>query len=169
MHLSAVFLSESSDATTSMGAELGERLGAGDVVALEGGLGAGKTVFVRGVAAGLGLDPGAVTSPTFTLVHEYTGPGNRCPLFHLDLYRIESPEAVHALGWDEAVGGRGVAVVEWADRAVGWLPGERLDVGFVVTGETARRIGVAARGERAMAHLQALLGGLGWGSRRVPA
>lgn len=167
--LGAAFLSESPEATIAMGAELGGLLGPGDVVALEGGLGAGKTVFVRGMAAGLGLDPDAVTSPTFTLVHEYSDRRGRWPLFHLDLYRIEHPDAVHALGWDEAVGRRGVAVVEWADRADGWLPAERLDIRLVVAGATARRIVVEARGERTLAHLQALLGGPCWGSRRVPA
>ncbi len=168
-HLTAAFLSESPEATVALGAGLGERLGDGDVVALEGDLGAGKTVFVKGIAAGLGIDPDAVTSPTFTLVHEYRDGRGRCRLFHLDLYRIDHPDAVHGLGWDEVVGGRGVAVVEWADRAGAWLPAERLDIRFAVAGETARRIAVAAWGERPRAHLQALLRAPRWGSRRLPA
>jgi tRNA threonylcarbamoyladenosine biosynthesis protein TsaE len=168
-HLSATVLSESPEATMALGAALGERLAAGDVVALEGDLGAGKTVFVKGVAAGLGIDPGAVTSPTFTLVHEYGDAESPCRLFHLDLYRIEDPDAVQGLGWDEAVGGRGVALVEWADRAGGWLPAERLEVRLVVAGETARRILVTARGLRPGSLLRALLGAPGWGSRRQPA
>jgi tRNA threonylcarbamoyladenosine biosynthesis protein TsaE len=168
-HPSATVLSESPEATAALGAALGERLAAGDVVALEGDLGAGKTVFVKGVAAGLGIDPGAVTSPTFTLVHEYGDVGCRCRLFHLDLYRIDHPDAVQGLGWDEAVGGRGVALVEWADRAGGWLPAERLEIRLVVAGETERRILVTARGARPRDLFRALLGAPGWDSRRLPA
>ena len=118
--LAAAFASESEAETRALGGALGERLEAGDVVALRGELGAGKTVFVKGVAAGLGIDPETVTSPTFTFVHFHQG---RRPLFHVDLYRIERPEAVEGIGWDEAVGGGGVAVVEWADRAGAWLTG----------------------------------------------
>ena len=165
----ASFLSESPEATVALAAAVGERLAPGDVVALEGDLGAGKTVFVKGVAAGLGIDPEAVTSPTFTLVHEYGAGKARCRLFHLDLYRIDHPDAVQGLGWDEAVGGRGVALVEWADRAGGWLPGERLDIRLVAAGETARRIVVTARGARPRDLLRALLGAPGWDSRRQPA
>jgi tRNA threonylcarbamoyladenosine biosynthesis protein TsaE len=164
----ATFLSESPEATAVLGAALGERLAAGDVVALEGGLGAGKTIFVKGVAAGLGMDPDAVTSPTFTLVHEYGGPKARCRLFHLDLYRIDHPDAVQGLGWDEAVGGRGVALVEWADRAGGWLPRDRLDIRLAVAGETERRILVTARGGRPGDLLGALLKAPEWSSRRPP-
>ena len=168
-HLSAAFLSESPEATAALGAGLGERLQPGDVVALEGELGAGKTLFVKGVAAGLGLDPDAVTSPTFTLVHEYRDARGRCRLFHLDLYRIDCPDALEGIGWDEAMSCRGVAVVEWADRAGAWLPAERLDIRLVVAGETARRIMVATRGQRPREHLEALLGAPSWSVRRLAA
>lgn len=168
-HLHAAFLSESPEATAALGAGLGERLRPGDVVALGGELGAGKTVFVKGVAAGLGLDPDAVTSPTFTLAHEYRDARSRCRLFHLDLYRIDCPDAVEGIGWEEALGPRGVAVVEWADRAGAWLPAERLDIRLVVAGETARRVTVAARGGRPREHLEALLGAPSWRARRLPA
>ena len=167
--LSAAFLSDSPEATAALGAALGERLGPGDVVALEGGLGAGKTVFVKGLAAGLGIDPDTVTSPTFTLVHEYRDTRGKCRLFHVDLYRVDRPEGLEGLGWDEVMGRRGVAVVEWADRAGAWLPAERLDIHLAVVGERARRIVVAARGERPRAHLEGLLESSPWGSRRVPA
>ena len=169
VHLSAAFLSESVEATVALGRELGEHLSAGDVVALRGELGAGKTVFVKGVAAGLGIDPDAVTSPSFTLVHEYRDARGRWCLVHVDLYRIDHPDAVLSLGWDEVVGGRRVAIVEWADRAGGWLPAERLDIRLAVTGETARRIEVTAWGDRPRAQLQALQGAPGWGSCRLPA
>jgi len=163
--LAAAFASESEAETRALGGALGERLEAGDVVALRGELGAGKTVFVKGVAAGLGIDPETVTSPTFTFVHFHQG---RRPLFHVDLYRIERPEAVEGIGWDEAVGGGGVAVVEWADRAGAWLTAERLEVQLAVTGETARRIEMAAFGDRHQAHLRALLAEPVWASRLLP-
>ncbi len=164
----AAFASASAAETLELGAALGVRLRAGDVVSLQGDLGAGKTVCVKGIAAGLGLDPDEVTSPTFTLIHAHPGQGGRCPFFHVDLYRIERPEALEGIGWDEAVGGRGVAAVEWADRAGAWLPADRLEVHLAVTGETTRRIVVAARGERPRAHLRGLLAAAPWASRRLP-
>lgn len=99
--------------TRAVAAALAGTLAAGDVVLLHGDLGAGKTVFVKGLAQGLGLDPDAVTSPTFTLVHEY--PGGRLPLIHLDLYRLARAE-LDEVGLDPDLAARGVVVVEWAER-----------------------------------------------------
>jgi tRNA threonylcarbamoyladenosine biosynthesis protein TsaE len=99
--------------TRATAATLAATLVAGDIVLLRGDLGAGKTVFVKGLAEGLGLDPDAVTSPTFTLVHEYTG--GRLPLVHLDLYRLDGVE-LDDVGFDPALAEAGVLVVEWAER-----------------------------------------------------
>jgi tRNA threonylcarbamoyladenosine biosynthesis protein TsaE len=99
--------------TASAGRELAARVHAGDVVLLTGDLGAGKTAFVRGLAEGLGIDASEVTSPTFTLIQEYSG--GRLRLYHVDLYRLK-PIEVDDLGLDELTGEGGVTAIEWPDR-----------------------------------------------------
>ena len=96
-----------------MAAALASRLGAGDVLLLQGDLGTGKTAFVRGLASGLGVDPDEVTSPTFTLVHEYRG--GRLPIVHVDLYRLTGID-LDEIGLDEALASSGVVAIEWAER-----------------------------------------------------
>jgi tRNA threonylcarbamoyladenosine biosynthesis protein TsaE len=103
----------------ALGRELATGLAAGDVLALVGGLGAGKTHFTKGLAVGLG-HPGKVTSPTFALVHEYRG--GRMPVFHLDFFRLGSAAELLDLGWDEFLNEPGVVVAEWADRFPEMLP-----------------------------------------------
>ena len=103
----------SADETRDLGRALAGLLGPGDVVFLAGELGAGKTVFAQGIAAGLGIDPREVASPTFVLASEHAG---RLRMVHLDLYRIEDPRELDDVGVSELLGGDGVAVVEWADR-----------------------------------------------------
>jgi tRNA threonylcarbamoyladenosine biosynthesis protein TsaE len=99
--------------TMAVARELAATLRAGDVVLLSGDLGAGKTAFVRGLAGGLGANPDDVSSPTFTLVHEYRG--GRLPLFHADLYRLQRT-TVEELGLDERAIERGVLAIEWPER-----------------------------------------------------
>ena len=99
--------------TEAAGRDLAKTLTPGTVVLLSGDLGAGKTAFVRGIAEGLGIEPAAVTSPTFTLVHEYRG--GHLPLVHVDLYRLK-PIEVDDLGLDELTAGGGVVAIEWPDR-----------------------------------------------------
>ena len=115
----ASITSHSPEETFAHGHALAASLRAGDVVALDGDLGAGKTHFVKGIAAGIGCE-GDVTSPTFTLVHEYTG--GRVPLFHFDFYRLESEEEVLRIGLDDYLGAGGVLVIEWAGKFPGVLP-----------------------------------------------
>lgn len=111
--------------------EIGERfaaeLAAGAVLALCGDLGAGKTQFVKGLALGLGCES-PVTSPTFTLIHEYAG--GRFPLFHADLYRLESPEEALQIGLEEYFFSAGVTVVEWADKFPELLPAHARTIQF---------------------------------------
>ncbi len=105
-------VTKSDEETAALGARLAEELRAGAVIHLFGDLGAGKTVFVRGLAQGLGLDPDEVSSPTFTLIQEYRG--GRVKLYHVDLYRLEGAE-VRDLGLD-ALTADGVLAIEWANR-----------------------------------------------------
>lgn len=99
--------------TRAIAAALAPSLSPGSVVLLSGDLGAGKTAFVRGLAAGLGIDPDEVTSPTFTLVHEYRG--GRLPLIHVDLYRLDRAE-LDEIGLDPDLAVVGVTAVEWSER-----------------------------------------------------
>jgi tRNA threonylcarbamoyladenosine biosynthesis protein TsaE len=112
------FLPDAS-ATVAAGESLAAGLRPGDVIALTGGLGAGKTHFTMGLIRGLGSDD-AVTSPTFTLVHEYHS--GRLPVFHFDFYRMQNAGEVTDIGWDEYLDAGGVCVVEWADRFPALLP-----------------------------------------------
>lgn len=98
---------------------LARDLTAGSVLLLSGDLGAGKTAFVRGLAEGLGIDPGEVTSPTFTLVHEYRG--GRIPLIHVDLYRLDRAD-LDEIGLDEELASQGVVAIEWAERLTRRIP-----------------------------------------------
>jgi tRNA threonylcarbamoyladenosine biosynthesis protein TsaE len=106
-------------ATKDCGRELAARLAGGSVLALCGDLGSGKTCLTKGIVAGLG-SPAAVTSPTFTLIHEY--PGGRLEIAHFDFYRVRSAEELVAAGWDDYLDRGGVMIVEWADRFPGLFP-----------------------------------------------
>jgi tRNA threonylcarbamoyladenosine biosynthesis protein TsaE len=111
--LAETYIARSPEETYELGRALGKKLKDGDTVALYGGLGAGKTVFTKGIAAGLDIC-GEVTSPTFTLLKEYEG---RLALHHFDLYRIEEEEELIETGFYDYLGGEGVCVIEWADKA----------------------------------------------------
>ena len=117
-------ISRSPDETAALGRQLAETLSSGDVIALYGPLGSGKTCFAQGVGRGLGVTE-PITSPTFTLIQEYPG---RMPLYHLDLYRLETHRELRELGLEEYFYGAGVCLVEWADHGAAFLPDRRWDV-----------------------------------------
>lgn len=154
------------------GRALGERAEAGDVVLLEGPLGAGKTTFVKGLARGLGVDEGAVLSPTFVYVREVRG--GRLPLYHVDAYRLASGDVpvdaislMEELGLDHYLASGGVTVVEWPQPLLDVLPPERFAVGIRYEGrrgegEPPRRLRIEAAGERPVRVLQALAAQHGW-------
>lgn len=118
------FESFSPEETLALAEKLGIKLQGGEVIALEGDLGAGKTHFVKGLAKGLGAED-TVTSPTFTLLHLYEG---RIPLAHFDVYRLPFPEAFEELGYEDYFSGRGVTVIEWSDLINPYLPSEYLQI-----------------------------------------
>lgn len=129
----------------NLGERLGRELEPGDVVALYGELGSGKTTLTKGLARGLGV-PTEVFSPTFTLIHEH--PGGRIPLYHVDLYRLEDEEEVWNLGIEDYLYGNGVTIIEWAERMPSLLPEVRLDLKLVVTGDEEREISMESNSER---------------------
>ncbi|MBU6423660.1 MAG: tRNA (adenosine(37)-N6)-threonylcarbamoyltransferase complex ATPase subunit type 1 TsaE [Chloroflexota bacterium] len=133
------------DETEALGERIGCAAEAGDVVALWGELGSGKTTLVRGIARGLGVPEHAVTSPTFVIVHEHDD--GRLPLFHIDLYRL-APGDTPSTGWDEALLSGGVTAIEWPDRVARWLPPDRLDVRLLSRGGDEREILLEATGPR---------------------
>lgn len=123
--------------TAALGCRLAAAAAPGEIWALTGALGAGKTHFVQGAAAGLGSETRA-TSPTFTLVHEYRG--GRLPLYHFDFYRLETAEEALALDLDEYLDGDGLTVIEWGDKFPGLLPAHTTWFSFSAPGETQRVI-----------------------------
>jgi len=135
------FISQCPADTAALGAEIGRAAQPGLVLALSGDLGAGKTQLVKGLAAGLGVTA-RVHSPTFTLVNEYGG--GRLKLFHLDLYRLETPAQILSAGIEEFFSPDGVAVIEWAERleAGSWKleKGNVKKVRMEIIGETSRKI-----------------------------
>ena len=132
-----VFESHSEQETEQFAQELAGHLLPGEVLALDGDLGAGKTAFTRGLAKGLGY-PGRVQSPTFTIVNEYEG--GRLPLFHFDLYRLGSPEELFDIGWEDYLERGGVCAVEWSEKGGDYLsPSRRITISRGVE-ESERRI-----------------------------
>ncbi|THE09630.1 tRNA (adenosine(37)-N6)-threonylcarbamoyltransferase complex ATPase subunit type 1 TsaE [Bacillus timonensis] len=136
------FISNTSEATENFSYSLAKKLGPGDVITLEGDLGAGKTTFTKGLAKGLGITR-TVNSPTFTIIKEYHG---RIPLYHMDVYRLEHSD--EDLGFDEYFEGDGVTVVEWAHLIEDRLPIDRLTIKIEHEGDTKRTITVMPSGER---------------------
>ena len=130
-------ISHSPEETRALGEKLAARLAPGDVVILEGELGAGKSELARGIAKGLGVQE-TVTSPSFTILNVYES--GRCPLYHFDWYRLESAEELFELGLEEYLGGDGIAVVEWAEKCPEALPEKTIRIRLEATGDEERRI-----------------------------
>ena len=138
-------VSRSVEETASLGARLGTKLKGGEVIAVSGPLGAGKTSFVKGVGQGLNLQPEEMISPTFILRAEYYG---KLPLAHIDLYRLNDEDEIGKLGLFEQEDPRTVLIIEWPERAESLLPAERMDISIAPLEGTCRRLsfGTAGRG-----------------------
>jgi len=125
------------------GRRLGRLLSRGDVICLTGELGTGKTCFVKGLAAGLGIKDRSITSPTFIIINEYKG---NIPLYHIDLYRIGVIEDLRDIGMEEIIYGKGVTAIEWAERIKDALPDERLEISLKWVDDKTRTIDIRAFG-----------------------
>ena len=130
------YFTNSAEETERLGQRLGETLRGGEVVAYLGELGAGKTAFTRGLARGLGI-PMRVTSPTYTIVNEYTG--GRLPLFHFDMYRLGSEEELFDIGWEDYLARGGVCAVEWSENVSGAME-DAITVQIEKTSDEGRKI-----------------------------
>jgi len=134
------FISNSPAETEKFGCQFAKKLSAGSILALKGELGSGKTQFVKGLAAGVGSNA-AVTSPTFTIVHEYSG--GRWPIYHFDFFRIEDRQSAVRLGLDDYFFDDGVSVIKWADRFPNLIPESAQWVSFEMKSENERAIKAA--------------------------
>ena len=130
--------------TEEIGSLLGSMLAKGDIIALCGELGTGKTTLVRGMARGIGLEEGEVASPSFTLVNEYEGP---LRLFHIDLYRLADEKELIAIDYEEYLTADGVVVIEWADRLPQAIPADSLWITLRYLGTERREIVLRAEGD----------------------
>ncbi|PYJ62831.1 MAG: tRNA (adenosine(37)-N6)-threonylcarbamoyltransferase complex ATPase subunit type 1 TsaE [Verrucomicrobia bacterium] len=133
----ATFISNSPAETEAIGRRLAEDVGTGSALALTGDLGSGKTVFVKGLVVGLGSSAD-VTSPTFTILHEYRG--GRVTVYHFDFFRLEDRQSVARLGLDDYFFGDGVSVIEWADRFLEFIPEQARWILFEIKSQNQRAI-----------------------------
>jgi tRNA threonylcarbamoyladenosine biosynthesis protein TsaE len=132
--------------TIRIGKSIGGHLLSGDVVALVGELGAGKTQFIKGLAAGAGIGNTAyISSPSFTLIHEYPG---KIPFYHVDLFRLEGEKEAEELGLEEYFQGGGITAIEWADKIPSLLPSKNLFIHIAYVGKNSRSLEIIGRGKR---------------------
>ncbi|OGW90785.1 MAG: tRNA (adenosine(37)-N6)-threonylcarbamoyltransferase complex ATPase subunit type 1 TsaE [Omnitrophica bacterium RIFCSPHIGHO2_02_FULL_63_14] len=136
-------ITDSSAGTAALGRRIGRRLASGDVVALKGALGSGKTTLAKGIAEGLGVDGARVSSPTFTLVHEYEG---REKIFHMDWYRLKKVEGADEELALECFGRPAVTLVEWAEKAPGLFPERHLEICLSHAGPNKRKVLIKKHG-----------------------
>ena len=133
----ATFISNNPAETEAIGQRFAKDVNAGSILALKGELGSGKTQLVKGLVAGLGSGA-AVTSPTFTILHEYSS--GRFPVYHFDFFRLEDRQSVARLGLDDYFFGDGISVIEWADRFPEFIPGQARWILFEIKSENTRAI-----------------------------
>jgi tRNA threonylcarbamoyladenosine biosynthesis protein TsaE len=141
-----VIQSKSASETVRLGRNIGSRLLPGDVVALVGELGAGKTQLIKGLAAGAGIrNPTYISSPSFTLINEYPG---KITFYHIDLFRLSKENEAEELGMEDYIQGKGITAIEWADRIPSLLPEELLLIRIAYTGKNTRSLEISGKGKR---------------------
>ncbi len=151
-----VVKTKSSAETIRTGKSIGSRLLPGDVVALVGELGAGKTQFIKGMATGVGVGkPAYISSPSFTLINEYPG---KIPFYHIDLFRLEWEKEAEELGLEDYFQSEGITAIEWADKIPALLPKEMLLIHLAYTGKNTRSIELIGKGKRYQKILKGLKG-----------
>lgn len=142
--------------TVAFGQRLGASARPGDIITLAGGLGAGKTTLTQAIGQGLEVPAHCyITSPTFSLLHEYPG---RIALYHMDLYRLAGEEEIEELGFEDYLYGDGLCVIEWPERLGGLMPAERLHIDLRFASDTARCAALTLHGNRWRDRLDALAG-----------
>ncbi len=139
-----IFFTKSPAKTKRLGERIGKLLLPGDVIALTGELGSGKTILTKGIARGMGIKGDPVRSPSFVLIKEYPG---KVPLFHFDLYRLKKPEELNTIGYEEYFSGKGVVVIEWVERVKNLLPEEYLKIKISFLKENERKFSLMAKGK----------------------
>ena len=156
--LDHMFRTHGSDETRALAEQLGRLLSSGDTLSLTGDLGAGKTTFTQGLAAGLEIPAGVVVnSPTFTILAEHRE--GRVPLYHFDVYRLSGPDDLYDLAFDEYADGSGVVVIEWADKIADALPGDTLFIAIEMPSDGSqddRDVSLRASGPRSVELVNAL-------------
>lgn len=141
------FIIDNVDKTINLGVEIGKRAQSGDIICLIGDLGTGKTHITKGIAIGLGIQD-HITSPTFNIVNEYNG---RHKLYHFDVYRVNDPDEIEAIGFDEYIFGDGVTIIEWANYIEELIPKEHIKITIeklLDKGENFRKIDIQFNGSR---------------------
>lgn len=138
-------ITDSPKETINFGKRLAKKLKKGDVLALVGNLGAGKTTLVKGIGQGLGIESKEVNSPSFVLLKKYN---SGIPLYHFDFYRIDKAKDSIGIGFEEFIFGDGISVIEWADRVKEFLPTEYLQIGLEFKDSTKRKISLTGLGKR---------------------
>ncbi|MFK7819905.1 MAG: tRNA (adenosine(37)-N6)-threonylcarbamoyltransferase complex ATPase subunit type 1 TsaE [Planctomycetaceae bacterium] len=148
-----VFVSNSIESTIAFGSKLAEQLVSTDVLALSGDLGAGKTHLSKGIAAGLGVDPDIVNSPTFVLLQQYAG---TIPVYHFDTYRLSDPAEFEDIGGIELLEGDGVCLIEWPERIEELLPARTVKLSITAIDIEQRQIVIKPTGGRAIEIISAI-------------
>lgn len=138
-------ISDSAGKTLDIGKRLAGNFKKGDIVCLFGDLGSGKTVLTKGISSGLGVDKDKVASPTFVILRQYEG---KLMIYHFDLYRLNRPEDILDLGYEEYFFGEGISVIEWADKLGRLQPREFLKIQLLVAGKDKRKLKISAEGRR---------------------